>query len=501
MRATLRIAPLLLMLWGTTLAATPATSPRQEAGSATQDTTRKKARGLPLKATRNIAFTTDQGTWMSVDVSPDGKTLVFDLLGDLYTLPMAGGEATRITSGLPYDAQPRFSPDGKSIAFVSDRDGGNNIWTMSLDLKDTTQVTTGKSFEYASPEWTPDGEYIVASKGTRIEQLWMFHKDGGAGAQLIKEPATLKTLGAAFGSDPRYIWFAERTGDWQYNAIFPQYEIAVYDRRTGKRTVMTDRVGSAFRPTISPDGKWMVYGTRLDAKTGLILRNQETGQERWLAYPVQRDDQESVAPLDVLPGMSFTPDGKDRGRVVRRRDLEDPRGRHRADEDPLHRGRVDVDARARSRASSTAWTPSPTFTAHQIRDAVPSPDGKRLAFAAMDKLYVMDYPDGTPRRLTQTRRRRGRGPAHVVARRRADRASCRGPTPTPATSGRWPPNGRGAPVKLTPGGCPLPRDRLVAGRRAASWPCAWRPGSCTRPWAASAAGWERTSCGCPATGR
>ncbi len=370
------------------------------AEKAAQDTAKKEKKGLPLEAARTISFTTDQGTWMSVDVSPDGQTVVFDLLGDLYTVPIAGGKATRLTSGLPYDAQPRFSPDGRTLVFVSDRDGGNNIWTMSLDGKDTVQVTHGKDFDYVSPEWTPDGEYIVASKGTRIAQLWMFHRDGGAGAQLIKEPDNLKTLGAAFGSDPRYIWFAEREGDWAYNAIYPQYEIAVYDRRTGKRTVMTDRVGSALRPTLSPDGRWMVYGTRLDAKTGLILRDQETGKESWLAYPVQRDDQESVAPLDVLPGMSFTPDGKF---VVASYGGE--------------LWKIPVDGNAPVKIPFTADVAvamgplshfeyrvdtAPTFTAHQIRDAVPSPDGKRLAFASMDKLYVMDYPDGTPRRLTST---------------------------------------------------------------------------------------------------
>ena len=52
---------------------------------------------------------------MNVDVSPDGRTIVFDLLGDLYMMPIAGsghGLATRLTSGPAFDMQPRFSPDG-----------------------------------------------------------------------------------------------------------------------------------------------------------------------------------------------------------------------------------------------------------------------------------------------------------------------------------------------------------------------------------------------------
>src|SRR5205809_835040 len=69
--------------------------------------------GLPLRPERTIAFTTTVGHWMSLDVSPDGQTLVFDLLGDLYTLPVGGGKATPLTQGMAFDAQPRFSLDGK----------------------------------------------------------------------------------------------------------------------------------------------------------------------------------------------------------------------------------------------------------------------------------------------------------------------------------------------------------------------------------------------------
>src|SRR3972149_3575557 len=71
---------------------------------------RDRTNTLPLVTSRTARFTTDEGTWMSVDVSPDGRTIVFDLLGDLYTLPITGGQATRITDGMAFDAQPRFSP-------------------------------------------------------------------------------------------------------------------------------------------------------------------------------------------------------------------------------------------------------------------------------------------------------------------------------------------------------------------------------------------------------
>jgi Tol biopolymer transport system component len=361
----------------------------------------EEKKDLPLEPTRMLRFTAESGTWISLDVSPDGSQIVFDHLGDLYLLPIAGGAATRLTEGLSFDAQPRFSPDGSRVVYISDRSGAENVWVISTDGADTLQITKGNTNEYASPEWTPDSDYVVASKidglfGTA--KLWLYHADGGTGAALVKEPDDLKTMGATFGPDQRYIWFAERTGNWQYNAIFPQYQLAVYDRETGRRTRMSARYGSAFRPAISPDGRWLVYGSRLDVHTGLRIRDTESGEERWLAYPVQRDDQESTASLDVLPGYAFTPDSRAvvvsyGGRIWRV-----PVDGTEATEIPF---RIDVElplgpaVRFEYRIED-----SPTFTLQQIRDAVPSPSGDRLAFTALDELWVMDYPDGEPVRLT-----------------------------------------------------------------------------------------------------
>ncbi len=88
-----------------------------------KDSTKKATKELPLEPTRKVNFTTDKGTWISVDVSPDGTTIMFDMMGDLYTIPMSGGKATRVTEGMPYDVHPRYSPDGTSrIDYENDRD-------------------------------------------------------------------------------------------------------------------------------------------------------------------------------------------------------------------------------------------------------------------------------------------------------------------------------------------------------------------------------------------
>ena len=396
-----------LLLAASSIGALTPAATAQPTGAATRDTSKKK--DLPLAAARKVAFTTDKASWISLDVSPDGRTIVFDLLGDLYTLPITGGKATRLTSGMAYDAQPRFSPDGKKIVYISDRSGGENVWTISLDAKDTMQVTKGNNNLYQSPEWTPDGKYIIASKSGGLggaAKLWIYHVDGGSGQALVggapganPQLAQLKMTGAAFGPDKRYIWYAQRTGDWQYNAILPQYQLAVYDRETGSTTLMSARGGSAFRPAISPDGKWMVYGTRHKTGTALRSRNMETGAEEWLAYPVQRDDQESRAPLDVYPGFSFTPDSRaivvSYGGEIWRVALDKT-----APAQIPFEADVSIDIGPEVKFTNRIDV-APTFTAKQIRDAAPSPDGKRLAFSSLDHVWVMDWPDGTPRRVSK----------------------------------------------------------------------------------------------------
>ncbi len=369
--------------------------------TAAADTASAAKAGLPLKPARTVRISTNEGSWMSVDVSPDGRQLVFDLLGDLYLLPIEGGQARRLTSGMAYDAQPRFSPDGNKVLFISDRSGGDNLWTIEVADRDTVQITKGNSNTWVSPDWTPDGKYIVASKGEArigVVKLWIGHVDGGSGQQLHGKPDNLKSVGAVVSPDGRYIWYGRRTGAWEYNASLPQYQIWRYDRETGKDVSRTNRYGSAFRPTISPDGKWLVYGTRHEAETALRIRDLETGDERWLVYPVQRDDQESIADLDVYPGMSFTPDSRELVAFWSGKLWRVPVAGGAPREIPFQvEAEIAVGPKV---AFSYPIVDSAQFVVRQIRDAVPSPDGSKLAFTALDRLYVMDFPNGTPRRLT-----------------------------------------------------------------------------------------------------
>lgn len=387
------------------LATMPAAAQQGRGGGEPRDPMQE---GLPLKPDRTVAFTTARGHWMSVDVSPDGGTLVFDLLGDLYTLPVTGGAAVPLTRGMAFDGQPRFSPDGKRVVFVSDRDGGWNLWTISVDQRDTLQVTRGKANTYYSPDYTPDGRYIVATRDTK---LWIYHVDGGQGQQLIRTEGAAagrggaagtdvsRQMGVAFGSDPRYVWFAQRRGQWIYNTAMSDYDLMVYDRESGETATRENRWGSAFRPTLSPDGRWLVYGTRHINETRLRIRDLATAEERWLVYPVQRDDQESRATLDAYPGMTFTPDSRHLIATWDGKLWKVPVEGGAPAEIPFE-AQV-VQALGPAVHFEYPVSDSATFVVKQIRDAVPSPDGRQLAFVALDRLYVMDWPTGTPHRLTR----------------------------------------------------------------------------------------------------
>ena len=376
----------------------------------------RSANSLPLITTRTLEFTTDEGTWISLDLSPDGETLVFELLGDLYTLPISGGTATRITSGQGYDMQPRFSPDGTELVFVSDRDGSENLWIAAADGSDARQLTDGERENYVSPEWTPDGDYLMATKGT---QLWLYHKDGGSGVQITGhreegDPPPAAHFGPAFGADDRYVWLNLRgnlgggfaVGDDSGPEFGPDhmprssaramgpYQIGVLDRETGRVLVRSHEHEGAFRAMPSPDGRWLIYATRYDDREALKLRDLQTGAESWLVMDVQRDDSQGggTRDRDVYPGGSWTPDSQALittfgGKIMR---VAVPSGE--ATEIPFS-------ATVRQELGPLAKFEYPindsTLRVSQIRGARPSPDGTRLAFTALDRLWVADLPSAS----------------------------------------------------------------------------------------------------------
>jgi len=382
----------------------------------TKPAEKKKEEPLPLKPTRKVEFTTDEGTWLSLDVSPDGKTLIFDLVGDLYTMPITGGEARKISNGMGFNNQPHFSPDGQLIAFVSDRGGAENVWISKPDGSDPKQLSQDEQVEFASPTWTPDGQYVIAARESQFPiqtfELWMYHIKGGAGVQITKSKPKpdasprdwTHSIGASASADGRYLYYANRGGffDKVYNVSFPLSQITRRNRITGEEDVVTDAPGSAFRPVISPDGTKLVYGTRYETETGLRIRDLQSGEERWLKYPIQRDDQESLFTRDFLPSYSFTPDSKELivtwGGKIHRVNISNGEEH----EIPFT---AKVDRDLGPELNLRLRVEDGPVQVRIIQAPVESPDGKRMVFSALAHLYVMDLPSGTPKRLTNDQNR------------------------------------------------------------------------------------------------
>jgi Tol biopolymer transport system component len=393
-----------------------ASAKRQDAAEQEKDKKEEKKdekKGLPLKSDRKVEFTTDEGTWVSLDVSPDGKTIVFELVGDIFTLPIEGGQAKLISGGMAFDSQPKFSPDGQWITFISDREGSENIWIMHPDGTAVKQVSKDPNNDFTSPSWAPDGKYIFVSKaqfGIGSSEIWMYHVDGGSGVQITKSKPTPSTernkrpnaMGVVASPDGKYLYYAAKLGSLYYNQQLPTWHIARRDRKTGDEDDLIHQIKSAFRPVLSQDGKQVLYVTRYETESGLRLRNLESGEDRWVKYPVTRDDQESLFTRDVFPGYAFLPGGKE---IVYNQDGKIKRLDLVTGTEKIIPFTAQVSQELGPKLDFPQKVEQGPVKVRLIMDPVESPDGKKLAFSAMTHLYTMDLPGGKPQRLT-------RGSAH-----------------------------------------------------------------------------------------
>lgn len=350
-----------------------------------------------------------EGTWMSVDVSPDGRTVVFDLLGDLYLLPIAGGEPTKLTSGPAWDMQPRFSPDGRRIAFTSDRSGGDNIWIINGDGSGEVQVTKENFRLVNSPVWAPDGEWIAARKHFTSQrslgagEIWLWHVSGGEGLQLTKKPNDQKDAGEpAFSPDGRYVYYSQDTTpgsvfEYNKNPNAQIYTIQRLDRETGEIERLIGGSGGAIRPTPSPDGRSMAFIRRVRGKSVLHLFDLRSGSERAIWNRLDKDMQETWAIHGVYPGIAWVPGGESMvawgGGKLNLIDMTSGTAR----EIPF---RVQ-DSREVAETLRFPVDVAPSrFPVRMLRWVNVAPDGSRVVYEALGYLWVRDLPTGTPRRLT-----------------------------------------------------------------------------------------------------
>lgn len=362
---------------------------------------------------RAVTIDTTETTWSSVDVSPDGTTIVLDMLGDLYTVPIGGGEATELTAGIEWNQQPRFSPDGTKIAFISDRSGADNLWVMDADGSNPVQVSEERAHLVHNPYWSPDGEWLLAKKGfvsgrsIPAGEIWMFHRGGGMGLQLTERPFgkdDQKTMAEpAFSRDGRYVYFSQDTTPgrvWAYNkdSTGQIFVIQRLDRETGEIETLIDGPGGAILPTPSPDGATLAFVRRTPAMTSAIfLKDLATGKE-WAIYDrLDRDLQETNGSQGNTPAISWTPDG---GSIV----FWAHGGLHRVDVASRAVSDIPVHVKATKKVHPALRFPvqvaPDTVRVRMIRWAQQTPGGEAVVFQALGHLWARDAAGGEPRRLT-----------------------------------------------------------------------------------------------------
>ncbi len=350
-----------------------------------------------------LRFEVKEATWMSVDIRPDGKTLVLDVLGDLYTLPVTGGRATPITHGPSYDYGPRWSPDGKRVLFTSDRGGCENVWVVNADGTGLRPVTSEKKVMNQGA-WAPDGEWIVCKKrltdrsSLGTAELWLVNVRGGSGVQ-ITEKAELPEAGEpAFSPDGRYIYYSARPSRYQYdrNVFAGIYQIRRYDRTTGESSAVTDGYGGSCRPVLSRDGKLLAFVRRDRLKTVLGLHDLERRTERILWNGLDDDFMEGFCFNGAYPNFAFAPDTKSiyvsGGGQIQRVDVASGQATV-----------IPFTAAVEQRVAKALRFPrdisSDQFRVRMISWPTRSPDGKTLVFAAIGSLWSQSLPNGTPKRL------------------------------------------------------------------------------------------------------
>jgi Tol biopolymer transport system component len=391
--------------------------------------------------TREIDFTTSEGTWLSPSLSPDGRWIVFDLLGHIYRMPSAGGEAQPLTqnSGVALNFQPRISPDGKTIAFISDRRGQDNLWLMDADGSNPRPVFTDLNLTAAEPAWTPDGRYVVVRRGGSSNPdapgpatgggLYMYHRDGGQGIQLVASSGGRGAGGGGGGgapawptisSDGRYLYYQTSMTVEDHEPLSGAYQLRRFDFKTGEIIDITagessgaaaGRIssGGAVAPEVSPDGRWLAFareipdgtlsykGHKFGPRTALWLRDLKNGTERMLMDPIEPMVASGSKTLGILPRYEWARDGKSilitQGGKLRRVDVATGSVATIPFTAPVHRTISEM-ARKQFRITDDA------VQAKFIRWPSTSADGKTIAFVAIGRIYVQDGAAGKPRRVT-----------------------------------------------------------------------------------------------------
>jgi Tol biopolymer transport system component len=403
----------------------------------------------PRGKTRLIEFTTTEATNVSVNASPDGRWLLIDLLGHIWRVPIAGGKAQVMThgSGVALNFHPRYSPDGRQIAFISDRSGQNNVWVMNADGSAPRALLLDPETRFTDPVWAPDGRSVVVVRAYKTpgrswhrqnETLWRLFLDGSPPVEIKSGRSDHYTM-PAFAPDGKSLYFnlAFSTGRGTgllnagsrvlryefasgksfnldgslFTGLSPEFQAAL--DATGYAEVTAGAAPPAMSALPSPDGRYLAFarevpgetfdyrGHSFGPRTTLYLRDLHTGAERRLIPEAAKDLTRMNAQYSYrpFPAFAWSADGHAlfanyRGQIQR---IDVATGR--ATPIPFS---ADV-SRVASEQTRGNWTiDDRKVTARLLRSPTVSPDGRRAAFEAFGRIWVMDMADRKPRPLADS---------------------------------------------------------------------------------------------------
>lgn len=360
-------------------------------------------------ATHETTLNLTEGTWMNVDVSPDGRLIAFDLLNDIYVLPVGSVEAKVVHTGPAEQRSPHFSPDGKKLLYISDETGADNVWMSDLDGKNAKIITNEHYAMVGGASWAPDGQSIIAVKTkpdilhARTSEIHQYAISGEVDDIVVPMPASMKDIQEPrYSPDGRYIYYTERVGGDHYvyvNTGLKNFEIKRLDTVSGETVSYIAGFGSATTAQVSPDGKTIAFIRRVGAKTSLFVLDTQTRTQRLVYDDLSRDLQGDYIPQEnYYPAFDWFPDNKhvaiwSKGKILK---LDTVTGI--ATNMPFS---VVAKHTLQPAVRFKQNLVPENFNAKIIRNLALSPDGKNLLFRAVGKLWQQDMEQGSaPTRFT-----------------------------------------------------------------------------------------------------